>query len=92
MILTVQVKSFIVSFLFGCFYALMFNLNYKFLFCNKKTNKILINLFFNIDIFLLYFLLLLKINYGVIHIYFLIVLAIGFYIGNYYTKKFRNLL
>lgn len=92
MILTVQIQSFLFSFVYGMFFAFMFNLNYKYLFCKKKLNKIILNLFFNIDIFLLYFLLLKRINYGIIHIYFLICLYLGFILGNKMTKKFRKVL
>ena len=90
MILSVQIESFLFSFLYGLFFAFLFNLNYKYLFCKKLFNRILLNLFFNIDIFLCYFLLLKKLNYGIIHIYFLFFLYFGFILGNKMTKKLRK--
>ncbi len=89
MILSTQIKSFIISFIYGIIYAALFNLNYKVLFFNKKSLIILTNIFFNFDIFLLYFLLLKMINNGVVHIYFLMLLLLGFVVGNKSTKKLR---
>lgn len=89
MILSTQIKSFIISFIYGIIYATLFNLNYKVLFFNKKSLIILTNIFFNFDIFLLYFLLLRMINNGVVHIYFLMLLLLGFVVGNKSTKKLR---
>lgn len=92
MILTVQIQSLLLSFVYGFIYAFLFNLNYKYLFCKKMINKILLNLFFNLDIFLFYFFLLKKINHGIVHVYFLICLVLGFALGNQLTKKFRKVL
>jgi hypothetical protein len=92
MSLVLQIKSLIISFIYGIFFAIMFNINYKFLFCKKKFNKIIINLFFNIDIFLLYFLILKYINNGIIHIYFLVFVYLGFLLVNKLTKKLKKFL
>lgn len=92
MILTVQIYSFLLSFIYGLFYALLFNLNYKYLFCTKIINRIVLNFFFNLDVFLLYFFLLKQVNHGIVHIYFLICLVIGFTLGNKLTKKLRKVL
>ena len=76
--LSIQIYSFIVSFLFGgCFYFLLdlFNkLTGKF----KLVLKILFSFFFIIVISLLYFLILLYVNNGVVHIYFLLSILVGY--------------
>ena len=76
--LSIQIYSFIVSFLFGgCFYFLLdlFNkLTGKF----KLVLKIIFSFFFIIVMSLLYFLILLYVNNGVVHIYFLLSILVGY--------------
>lgn len=90
MSLTVQLQSFFVSFLYGIFFALCFNLSYKYLFIKKKIAKVILNFLFNLNMCLFYFLILKKINYGVLHFYFFVLLYLGFLLGNKLTKKLRK--
>lgn len=75
--LDIQIKSIIFSFLYGIFFSLLLNVNYKFIFDSKGIKKLLINAFFIIDNVLLYFIILRHINDGIIHFYFLLSLVLG---------------
>lgn len=87
--LMVQIQSFSISFLYGIFLSLMFNLLYNFLFTKYKIINVITNLFFSLIIFGIYFLLLYIVNSGIVHIYFLITMFISFFIYNKLFVKFR---
>ena len=89
MILDLQIKSFVLSFLYGIFFAFMFNLLYNFLFTKYKVFNIISNIMFSILLFGFYFLLLFNINEGVIHMYFLGCMSISFIIYNKLFVKLR---
>ena len=80
--LPVQIKSIIMSFLYGILYSVNFNLFYNLLFTKYKMINIITNFFFNIISFGIYFLLLYIINQGVVHLYFLVSFLLGFLIYN----------
>ena len=91
--LNLQLKSIVFSFIYGCFFSLMVNLNYKYIYYSKGIFKILINLFFVVDNVLLYFIILKYINDGIIHFYFILSLFLGFICVNKVASKihfFRN--
>jgi len=90
MILEVQIQSLIYSFVYGFFFSILLNLNYKYLFKTGIYYKIFINILFILDNVLLYYILLRIINNGVIHPYFFIMIVLGFLLGNYYSKKIRK--
>ena len=73
-----QLLSLLFSFIYGIVIAYLFNLFYSFLNYKDKKYKLLINVLFFLLIFVVYFLLLQRINSGIIHIYFLGMLFLGF--------------
>ena len=85
--LNIQIKSIIYSFIYGCIFSLLLNINYKYIYYSKGIKKILINVFFIIDNVLLYFLILRYINNGIFHFYFLLSIILGFIFVNYMTTK-----
>lgn len=89
MILSIQIKSLILSFLYGIFYNFSFNIFYHLLFTRYSILNILTNLVFNIVIFGLYFYLLYIINNGIIHIYFFLALFLGFLVYSNKSVKLR---
>ena len=86
-----QIISFIVSFLFGCFFYLTSFLNFKLIHKFSKILKYFITILYVLDIALLYILLMYKINSGIIHIYFVLVLFLGFFLTSLYGKKLQKI-
>lgn len=91
MSLEIQIQTLAFSLIYGMFFSLIMNLNYKYIFNSKLYYKVIINLLFVIGMVLLYFILLRKINNGIFHSYFIIMIILGFFIGNYKTKVLRKL-
>ena len=87
--LTIQIKSLVLSFLYGIFFNLCFNIFYNILFTKYKILNIIANFVFNLFIFGLYFYLLYIINNGIIHFYFLMALFFGFFLYNKLYVKLR---
>lgn len=90
MVLNLQIKALIVSFIYGIILAYILNLQYKYFFNSKLWYKIVLTGLFVFDNSLLYFLILRFINNGIFHIYFIFLMVIGFIIGNLLMKK-RNI-
>ncbi len=88
--LKLQVFSLFFSFLYGVFFSFLFNFHYHYLFYRKRIVQVFITLLFLLDMALLYFLILQKINNGIIHIYFYFLLFLGFYISFSFFKKIRK--
>lgn len=92
--LDIQLFTITVSFLYGIFFSITMNLCHKIIYNNKLVMKILFTFIFVIVHSLIYFNILLKINYGIIHIYGILSIIIGFilseYIKNKIMKKFFN--
>ena len=88
MILSLQLKSILFSFVYGCFFYLLLHINYKYIYYSKGIKKVLINLFFVIDNVLFYFIILRYINNGIFHFYFLLSIILGFYFVNILTTIF----
>ena len=80
MILEIQIKTLIFSFLFGIYFSYMIRINYKYIFSLKKIYRILGTILLVTSNVLLYFIILLKINNGLIHIYSLCMIVFGTYI------------
>ena len=78
--INIQLLSFIFSFSYGIIISYLYNLFYIFLETKVLRYKILSNFLFYINIFLIYFILLRKINDGVIHIYFILLTLLSFYL------------
>ena len=90
MILSIQIVSFIVSFLYGMFFFITLQINYKFLYSSNLFIKIVFSFLFIIFHTLLYFVILLKINYGYIHLYFFFCLIIGYFVWKVGYNRFVN--
>lgn len=89
MALSIQIKSLILSFLFGIFFDFTFNFFYYLLFTKYKILNIITNFVFCISIFSLYFYLLYIVNNGIVHIYFFIAMLLGFLVYNKKSVKLR---
>lgn len=87
MILEIQIKLIIFSFLFGAFLSFMIDINKKYLYSNNKIFKAFFTFIFILVHTLLYFLILQKINNGIIHIYSFLTMTLGFYLEHVLLKK-----
>lgn len=87
MSLKIQLLTLIYSFLFGIFFGIMLKLNSKFLYSDKKVEKILTSLLFTIVNVLLYFIVLKKINNAILHPYSILILLLGFFVEYYVERK-----
>ena len=85
----IQIQSIIVSFVYGMFSSLIYNLLYLFLYSNNNILRIISNLLYTFFIFTLFFYLMLLINNASIHPYFILVFITGFIFGNYKIKEIR---
>ena len=88
MSLFLQIKSIVLSFIYGIFFRFTFTKNKKILLHNNFLYKIVINLLFIIDHTLIFFILIRKINNSKLHIYFIPFFILGFVFQNrYFTYK-----
>ena len=87
MVLNLQIKALIVSFVYGIILAYLIKLQYKYLFDKNKIRKVMVDSLFVFDNILIYFLILKYINNGIFHIYFLFLILIGFILGYYLIKR-----
>lgn len=82
----VQLKSFIISYIYGIIiYNIIkyyFNINFK---CNKYI-KSFITIIFTLDIFIIYTCILYKINGGYLHLYFILIFILGIINGKPISK------
>ena len=85
--LRIQLISLIVSFLYGGFFYLLLELNYKFLYSSNLVVKIVVSFLFVMLNVLLYFLILMKINYGYVHLYFFLCIILGYFVCKVVYKK-----
>ena len=94
MILAIQIKTLLYSFLFGIYFSIFITLNYRITNKLKKNLKIIstfLVIFINV---LFFFLILMKVNNGIIHIYSILAILLGSILEYYlhhlfekYTKK-----
>ena len=93
--LKIQILSIIFTIIYGFLFGILYNLSYIFLFKTSLRYKILNNILFSINIFLIYFIVMLKINFGDIRILFILLLLISFALSirltNNLTKKVKDL-
>lgn len=89
MVLELQIQSLIVSFVYGMFMGLVYNISYFALNNKRILVSILLSFLYFLILFSIYFVLLFIINSGIVHIYFVELLILGFVIGNKQTKKIR---
>lgn len=88
--LETQIQSLIISFVYGMYISLTFNLLYKYLYINIKILKITLDIAYVFINVFIYFYLLLNINNGNVHPYFVGLLILGFITGNKKTKLIRK--
>lgn len=87
MILSLQIKSLIISFLFGILFSINLNINYKFLYNDHKLVRFLFTFIFVVVHVLLYFIILQKVNNGYYHEYLIISILCGFLAESLIHKK-----
>lgn len=82
-----QILSFLISFIYGCFYYLSSKYNLKLIYGKNILFRILITIIFVLNNVLIYLILLYKINTGRFHIYFLISLILGYIFCSFVCKN-----
>jgi hypothetical protein len=92
MSLNIQIFSIAFSILYGIIFGVLYNISYNFLYNNFSRYRILINFLFTTNIFLIYFIIMLKINNGNIRLTFLILLFLNFIIFSNLTKSLRKIV
>ena len=90
--LEIQIQVLVYSLMYGMFFSLVMNLCYRYIFYTKTYYKVIINFLFIINMVLIYFIILRKINNGIFHSYFLLMIILGIFIGNNKTKVLRKVL
>lgn len=88
--LSVQIQSFLFSFVFGFLFSYVVNLGYRNLFSKKLIYQIIWNFFIVIGGCLLYFFGMKAINHAVLHLYFYVMVIIGYLVGNIFSKRTRG--
>lgn len=88
MLLSIQIKSLLFSFIYGIFFFIMLEINYKFIYNDKIIIKMLFTFIFVFFHTLLYFICLIYINNGIVHVYFLLMILVGFIISFLLYRRF----
>ena len=86
MILIVQIKSLIVSFLYGIILFIMLEINSKLLYSSNLFIKFICSILFVAFNTLLYFIILMYINNGYVHLYFFISVILGYLLCGFLYK------
>lgn len=84
---TMQLISFIVSFVFGIIFCFLTILNFKLISSLRKYLQHILTFIYVLDIVIIYILIFYKLNKGYFHIYFIIMVFIGFGVGYILYKK-----
>lgn len=84
--LNIQIKTLLFSFLFGIFFSVFLNINYKLIYNNKKFYRIITSFIFVMINVIIYFIILRKINNGILHIYSIFMIILGFIFENIVKK------
>ena len=80
-----QIRTIVISIIYGYFFSLMININYKYLTKNKLFN-IILTFTFIITFVLIYFIIIKKINNAIFSQYEILCIVIGFIIENITPK------
>ena len=91
MSLKIQLISIFFSGLYGILLSLLITLNYTFLFESRKTIKIIGNILFSLDMALLYFISMKKINNAMIHPIFYLLIFLGYILTYRKIQRIVNL-
>lgn len=90
--LDTQISLIIFSLIYGFFFSLFLDLNYKFLHHKNKIIKYLSTGFcISINVYI-YFIGIQKINYGIFHIYSILLIILGFVLENILYKAIEKKL
>ena len=90
MVLNLQILSFTVSFLYGIFFNLTLRISSKYIYSSFMFLKIVSSFLFVIFHTLLYFLILIHINYGYLHFYFFLFILFGYIVCQVLYKWFEK--
>jgi len=82
-----QIITLIFSYIYGIFFSIFLSINYKIIYHDKKTIKLIGSFLVIMVSVLTYFILLRKINYAAFHIYQLFMIILGFYTEYIIYKK-----
>ena len=85
-----QLFSFFVSFVYGFLIFISFNNIKMFLYSNNNVINLFNSILYFSLVFVIYFIILYKINGGNIHIYFLITVLFSFLLFRYLKKTLRK--
>ena len=89
--LGIQIFSIFISIVYGIIFGILYNFSYTFLYM-KSRYRVLINMLFITNIFLIYFVIMLKINNGNIKLTFIILLLLNFIMSSNFTLKIRKIV
>ena len=87
MTLSIQIYSFIFSFIFGIFVFYILLINHKVFEKSREIIKYISHIMLFVNFSLLYFLILKKLNEGIVHPYFLFFVFVGFTLSWLLQKK-----
>ncbi len=88
---TIQLISFLVSFIYGILFYLLTRFN-KYIIENRRiVFRFIITLIFIIDIAILYIYIMYRINHGYFHIYFIFTVILGFVVTHVFYRKIKNM-
>ena len=90
MILKEQIYTILFSTIYGSIFYILIILNKKLLFKGNILKKIVFNLLFNIDLVLIYFIILRYINNGILTYYSYLFIIIGTIIVKYGLSKLKT--
>lgn len=76
-----QIISIFISLILGFMFSFLYNKFNDYLYKTKNIYKVVINMLFSIDYFLIYFIMLKKFSYGYVHFYFILIFLISFLIS-----------
>ena len=88
MVLRLQIISLLFSFFYGSFLFITLEINAKFIYSSNLIIKILGTILFVLFHTLLYFVILMNINFGYIHFYFFLCILLGYYVCKVIYKRF----
>lgn len=90
--LTLQIKTLLFSFCFGIFFAIMVNINLKFILSSNKFTKLIFTFLFVTINVLIYFIAIKKINDAYIHPYFILMIIVGYIVEIFIQKLIVKML
>ena len=82
-----QLISFLVSFIFGIFFYLLTNLNFKLIKDLKKYIQHILTFLYVMDMIVIYIIIFYHLNKGYFHIYFILMVFVGYLVGFIIYKK-----